>query len=90
MNRILQIDVLKGFAILLVVLGHAIYETYSENNIVFRMIYSFHMPLFMFLSGLPYLFSLFLHFFGVIPVNHYSCPHCGIYLTNTNYTMDQG
>jgi fucose 4-O-acetylase-like acetyltransferase len=47
-------DALKGFAILLVVVGHAIQEPYHYglgHNIVFRFIYSFHMPLFMFVSG---------------------------------------
>ncbi len=49
------LDVLRGVAILLVVLGHSI-ESYAQNgdfdsNVIFRVIYSFHMPLFMFLSG---------------------------------------
>jgi fucose 4-O-acetylase-like acetyltransferase len=53
MQRDLKIDSLKGFAILLVVLGHAIQTSTDnfDNNIFFRIIYSFHMPLFMFLSG---------------------------------------
>lgn len=52
-QRIAYIDFLKGFTILLVILGHCIQfnETDYWNNIVFRYIYSFHMPLFMFLSG---------------------------------------
>lgn len=52
-NRNLNIDALKGFAILLVVLGHSIQTnlTNFDDNIIFRVIYSFHMPLFMFLSG---------------------------------------
>lgn len=47
------IDALKGAAILLVVSGHAILFNTSDfdNNIVFRIICSFQMPLFMFLSG---------------------------------------
>lgn len=49
------IDVAKGFTILLVVLGHCIQYIYAPNdydkNIFFRVIYSFHMPFFMFLSG---------------------------------------
>lgn len=47
------IDAIKGGAILLVVLGHAIQSKVSgfENNLLFRIIYSFHMPLFMILSG---------------------------------------
>jgi fucose 4-O-acetylase-like acetyltransferase len=52
-QRIAYIDFLKGFTILLVILGHCIEfnDTDYWNNIVFRYIYSFHMPLFMFLSG---------------------------------------
>lgn len=51
--RNLQLDALKGFAILLVVLGHSIqwHVKDFDNNILFRIIYSFHMPLFMFISG---------------------------------------
>jgi len=52
-NRNVLIDILKGVAIILVVLGHAIqFNTISSsNNLVFKFIYLFHMPLFMFLSG---------------------------------------
>jgi fucose 4-O-acetylase-like acetyltransferase len=48
-----QIDNLKGFAIIIVVLGHAIQASFAnfDSNLVFNYIYSFHMPLFMFLSG---------------------------------------
>lgn len=48
------IDSLKGYAILLVVVGHAIQYvsiTNADNIFLFRLIYSFHMPLFMFISG---------------------------------------
>ncbi|WP_243347472.1 acyltransferase family protein [Parabacteroides sp. FAFU027] len=47
------IDVIKGFAILLVVLGHAVQYNVKafDQHILFRVIYSFHMPLFMFISG---------------------------------------
>ncbi|RAJ08557.1 fucose 4-O-acetylase-like acetyltransferase [Chitinophaga skermanii] len=54
MQRNLTIDAIKGFAILLVVLGHAIQYNMPgafDQSILFRMIYSFHMPLFIFLSG---------------------------------------
>jgi fucose 4-O-acetylase-like acetyltransferase len=46
-------DVIKGIAILLVVLGHAIEANDGafDKNILFRLIYSFHMPLFMVVSG---------------------------------------
>ena len=53
-ERNILIDVLKGFAILLVVLGHSIQYNMSgdfDNSLIFRIIYSYHMPFFMFLSG---------------------------------------
>jgi len=52
-ERDLSLDVIKGLAILLVVFGHAIqYNLYDfDENLIFRLIYSFHMPLFMFVSG---------------------------------------
>jgi fucose 4-O-acetylase-like acetyltransferase len=48
-----SIDALKGLAITLVVIGHAIQKNIQDpnNNYVYQLIYSFHMPLFMFLSG---------------------------------------
>jgi len=52
-NRDSVIDIAKGLAIILVVVGHVI-QVGSENfdsNFGFRIIYSFHMPLFIFLSG---------------------------------------
>ena len=56
MGRIPYIDALRGFAIVLVVLGHTI--QYSAKNFddlpLFRIIYAFHMPLFMFISGFVY------------------------------------
>ena len=55
-NRILWIDGLKYFAILLVVWGHVLprmgwYAGESEYSSMHGFIYSFHMPLFMTLSG---------------------------------------
>lgn len=52
-KRDTYIDVVKGIAIILVVLGHAIQVNTSnfDMNLYFRIIYSFHMPLFMFLVG---------------------------------------
>lgn len=55
-NRLQYIDNLKGFAIVLVVIGHVIQCMYApgtyQDNVLFRYIYSFHMPLFMMLSGM--------------------------------------
>lgn len=53
------VDAVKGWAIYLVVLGHCIQYATPEHyeyssNIFFRLIYGFHMPLFMVMSG--YLF----------------------------------
>jgi len=60
MERNKIIDITRGYAMFLVVLGHAIQyanpETMDEN-IIFRLIYSFHMSLFMFISGLAVSYS---------------------------------
>ena len=50
-NRVDSIDVLRGFAIILVVLGHTIEKNGQPNSFLYNSIYSFHMPLFMFISG---------------------------------------
>lgn len=52
-QRIYALDNLKGFLILLVVLGHCIQFTTDgfDHVVLFRFIYSFHMPLFMWVSG---------------------------------------
>lgn len=56
-KRVMSWDVIKGFAIFLVVWGHCLqYFTTNEDAIyhhdmVFDFIYSFHMPLFMMVSG---------------------------------------
>lgn len=56
-QRIAYIDELKGFAILMVVIGHVFYFSFrivvnDYNSPWSDFIYSFHMPLFAFLSGL--------------------------------------
>ena len=50
-NWIQYIDSLKGVLIILVVVGHFRYANYRYMTIVNDVIYSFHMPLFIFLSG---------------------------------------
>lgn len=52
-NRILYLDYTRGFAILLVIIGHLIQFNFQSgvNNRLFDIIYSFHMPLFFFISG---------------------------------------
>src|ERR1700712_1476004 len=46
------LDIAKGIAIILVVAGHTLQsgENFDEKP-MFRVIYSFHMPLFVFISG---------------------------------------
>lgn len=50
MQRIHYIDTLKGVAIVLVVIGHLLSFSFGSNAL-YTMIYTFHMPLFMLLSG---------------------------------------
>jgi len=56
-QRDLTFDIMKGFLIFLVVLGHAIQLLYISTGLdvwyqpVFNIIYTFHMPLFIFVSG---------------------------------------
>ena len=49
-KRIGFIDIAKGIGILLVVLAHNDLEAYAP--FLHKVIYSFHMPLFFFLSGM--------------------------------------
>lgn len=54
-NRLLQFDLLKVFACFLVIWGHTIMHLYVPDyisNPIYRFIYSFHMSLFMMISGL--------------------------------------
>lgn len=53
-NRVREIDALKFILIFSVMVGHCLTFGKSDylNNIVYRFIYSFHMPLFVFLSGM--------------------------------------
>lgn len=53
-DRIVYFDLLKLFAVLLVIVGHVIsqYDSRGYSHPVNVWIYSFHMPLFMFMSGL--------------------------------------
>lgn len=53
-QRFIWADALKGWLIMLVVLGHAIQNTLGdacETNHLWNIIYSFHMPAFMAVSG---------------------------------------
>lgn len=53
-QRLIWADALKGWLIILVVLGHAIQNTIGdacETNHLWNIIYSFHMAAFMAVSG---------------------------------------
>ena len=53
-KRINELDLFKGIAIILVVVGHVIsrnWEGVLDKHPVYTWIYSFHMPLFFFISG---------------------------------------
>lgn len=45
-----SIDVIKGWGILLVIVGHILLGS-ADQNVLRYIIYSFHMPLFFFISG---------------------------------------
>ena len=59
MNRLVHIDFLKGLAIFLMIMGHVLSWSMADSGcprtvdswFVREVIYSFHMPLFMFMSG---------------------------------------
>ena len=65
-KRNIYIDFVKGIAIVLVVLGHCIqygsghvylFEEEFFNNSLYKLIYSFHMPLFILISGFLFAYS---------------------------------
>jgi len=66
-NRDITIDIVKAIAIILVVLGHSIQYACGEDylkslafydNWLYKIIYSFHMPLFMCVSGWLFGYSI--------------------------------
>lgn len=68
MQRLHYIDSIKGLAIFLVVMGHVLAWLYSDYNValqadkpmfLWKVIYAFHMPLFIFVSGFLFGFSKF-------------------------------
>jgi len=75
-SRLLDLDATRGFAIILVVMGHIISKgSVPEGNnwffILFKMIYQFHMPFFMVLSGITFALSLPI-FRSLIEIRAYS------------------
>jgi fucose 4-O-acetylase-like acetyltransferase len=68
-QRVEFLDIIKAFAIFCVVWGHSVQYLYSSDflsNKVFEFIYSFHMPLFMILSGYFFRSSLKLSFIKLL------------------------
>ena len=74
-DRNTTIDILKGVAIILVIFAHCIQfgsgSNYLESlsffdNQIFKFIYSFHMPLFMLISGYLFYFTIQKHQFKYI------------------------
>lgn len=60
-HRCLALDLVKGFAVFLVIVGHVVQfctfkSTYADNSL-FNFIYSFHMPFFMLLSGYVFAYT---------------------------------
>lgn len=69
MIRIQSLDLLKLFAVFLVLWGHAIQYFFSaeaNDMFVYRLIYSFHMPLFMMVAGYFAVSSLKCNFYSLI------------------------
>ena len=57
------VDAVKGFSFYFVILGHSIQYATSQDynyagNTIFQIIYSFHMPLFMMMSGYLFAYSM--------------------------------
>lgn len=52
--RVKWIDIAKGITIIFVVMGHTIQAYCQDLDILFKIIYSFHMPAFFIISGLTF------------------------------------
>lgn len=70
-KRIQWPDLLKAFAIILVVIGHVVstYDSRGYNAPIALWIYSFHMPLFMMLSGMFFKYTLDKPFWPMLITN---------------------
>ena len=53
MQRNISVDIIRGFAMMLVVLGHTIsvMTTNFEDSFIFQFIWTLQMPLFILISG---------------------------------------
>lgn len=71
-KRVISFDLLKAFGIFLVIWGHSIAflsSSCSDTNHCFLIIYSFHMPLFMMMSGYFYAGKVSLYTFSELLKN---------------------
>lgn len=50
-NRVIWIDTAKAIGVVLVVLGHFLYNAPAQGGLLIRAIYSFHMPMFFIAAG---------------------------------------
>lgn len=75
LDRNKYIDYIKGITIILVIIPHCIQygsgstylnECFFYDNVLFKFIYSFHMPVFMMISGYLFKYSISRHSFGAI------------------------
>ena len=76
------IDILKGIGIFYVILGHV-----THTSFLFRYIYSFHMPLFFFISGMLFVPSKHVSTSGYIKkkANSLLIPYIFFYLVSLLY-----
>lgn len=58
MNRIISLDIARAICIILVVIGHYVPDNSPAWYVMLHdIIYTFHMPLFMFVSGYVYMIT---------------------------------
>ena len=102
-KRDISLDMLKGILILLVVLGHSIADTWEEHNFLkksmFELIYSFHMPLFIMVSGYFFYSCLKYDFWDLLlkkakrlmlPWGTYSIITVLVFFTSKSYSFSGG
>lgn len=88
-GRIIWLDIVKLFAIVLVVYGHCIQQfdgNYLESSL-FVAIYSFHMPMFMMLSGYMLDYNKLLNWKGVLAKRLYQLIFPSIFWLTIAYVI---
>lgn len=93
-QRLIWIDNLKAYGIILVIIGHSVVlpSTYGYSEIVMKLVYSFHMPLFFFISG--YLFhnrkNIFLKKWKTLILPYYAFQLISVVVINAFYYLTSG